>query len=103
MFGQVKCDCVHPACAECRKRKLLCEYQNDASVSKLPDSDQSLSIQDASDITAPAESSLPQDRPVKELQVPRYSCQFAGDTLSILADTDDVRCHFVALCPLGAG
>jgi len=28
--------------------------------------------------------------PVKKLEVPGYSCQFAGDTLSMLADNDDV-------------
>ena len=41
-------------------------------------------------IASSVEPSNTHEVPVKKLEVPGYSCQFAGDTLSMLADNDDV-------------
>jgi len=41
-------------------------------------------------IASSVDSDNTHDGPLKKLGVPAYSCQFAGDTLSMLSDTDDV-------------
>jgi len=88
--SQVKCDCIHPTCSECKKRKLLCEYRNFPSAARLSEPDPPVAATNDPGIAASVESSNTDDGPMKKLGASGYSCQFAGDTLSMLTDTDDV-------------
>ena len=81
---QVKCDCIHPVCSECSKRDLICEYQGDAVSDKLV---QASTVSSQGSL----ESGNPSEATQENLDTESYSCQFAGDTLSILNDPDEVK------------
>ena len=91
---QVKCDCTRPKCSECRKRESQCVYQEENQRPTFSKPEIPLLPGFGQTNDASPELRLVSQHTMKDLKSSDYSCQFVGDTMSILVETDDVGVFF---------